>query len=89
MNFITGVRDYIIAILAIVIIALFGRSTYHKYRADRNAKRAEELEDEIQANDITNEVKTFQEVNKTKKERTDETIKTSHTHIEPNTTYSL
>ncbi len=89
MGFLTGVKDYIIAFLAFVILALFGRGAYHKYRADKNAQKVDDLEDEIQANDITNEVKNFEAVNRERKERTDENINTTHTHVEPNTTYSL
>lgn len=85
----TLIKKYLYTAIAFVFLLLSGGLMYQKKRADRNAKKVDELEDEIQANDITNEVKNFEAVNLERKERTDEKIKTTYTHIEPNTTYRL
>lgn len=91
MNFFTSMKQYLYAFVALVIVTLSGALFYQKKRADRNAEEIDDLENEIQANDITNEVKNFQAVNKERKKGTDEKIETTPTpsNIEPNTTYRL
>lgn len=83
------IKSYLTAFVAFVIIVLSGGLFYQKKRADRNAEKIDDLEDEIQANDITNEVKNFEAINREHKKAVDEKIKNTHTRIEPNTTYSL
>ncbi len=85
----TSIKNTIYAFVAFIIVTLAGALFYQKKRADRNEQEIDDLENEIQANDITNEVKNFQSVNKERKRVADEKIKTPHTPIEPNTTYSL
>lgn len=85
----TAIKNYIYTFVAVIMLTLSGALFYQKKRADRNAQEIDYLENEIQANDITNEVKNFEAINRERKEIADEKIKTTHTHIEPNTTYSL
>lgn len=83
------IKGYLYTFIAFVFILLSGAFFYQKKRADSKAQEVEDLEDEMQANDITNEVKSFETINKERKEGTDEKVKTTHTHIEPTTTYRL
>lgn len=87
----TTIKSYIVAFVALVIVALYGRNSYNKRRADRKAKEVEDLETEIQANDINHEVKNFEAVNIERKENTDEKIHTKPISgsLDPHTTYSL
>lgn len=86
----TTIKSYLYAFVAFVMVTLAGALFYQKKRADHNAQEIDDLENEIQANDITNEVRNFQSVNKERKRVADEKInESSDTRIEPNTTYSL
>ena len=91
MMIFSTIKQYIIAGLGFIMLLLTGALFYQKKRADRNAQEIEDLENEIQANDITNEVRNFQNINRERKDHADEKINDAdtHTHIEPNTTYSL
>ena len=90
MGFFTSIKQYIYAFVAFIIVTLTGALYYQKKRADRNAEEIDELEEEIQANDVTNEVRNFEAINKERKKATDEKIQnTTHSHIEPSTTYRL
>lgn len=91
MGIFANIKQAVYALVAFVIVTLTGALYYQKKRADRNAQEIGDLEQEIQANDITNEVKNFQEVNKERKEVASEKIKKEPTTstIRPNTTYSL
>lgn len=85
----TVIKNYVYAFVAFLIATLAGALFYQKKRADHNAEKIDDLEDEIQANDITNEVKNFEAINREHKKAVDEKRKTTHTPIEPDTTYSL
>jgi len=87
----TSIKQYIYAFFAFIIVTLSGLLFYQKRRADRNAREIDDLENEIRANDITNEVRNFKNINKERKDRSSEKIKDKPTPstIEPNTTYRL
>jgi len=54
------------------IVAIFGGYGYiQKKRADRKDEKIDELENEMQANDINNEVKNFEAINRERKDVAD------------------
>jgi len=67
----TIIKQYIYAFIAMLGTFLMGYAYIQKKRADRKDEKIDDLESEMQANDINNEVKNFEAINRTKAEYTE------------------
>ena len=81
------IKFYFQVFIGIFVAGLGAYGYAQKKRADHNAIEINELENQIQANDINNEVKEFQVINRDRKERADEDIKNDTPKLTPNTSY--
>jgi len=87
----TIIKQYVYAFIAMIGAFLMGFALYQKKRADRKDEKIDSLESEMQANDINNEVKNFEAINKTKAEytqrKTDEAFDELDHKLNGNSTY--
>jgi len=89
----TIIKSYLNAILAGLFAILAGAALYQKHRADSKDEKIDDLESEMQANDINNEVKEFQAINKERKdvadEKLDKALDNLDNKLNGNTTYRV
>jgi len=86
-------KQYFYAFIAMIGALLAGFAIYQKKRADSKENKISELEEEMQTNDINNEVKNFEAINRERKDAADEKLDKAlddlDTKLNGNTTYRL
>jgi len=89
----SALKQYLYAFLGVIGALLAGLAFYQKKRADHNAEEIDELENEIQSNDINNEVKNFEAINRERKDiadaKLDKAFDDLDTKLNGNTTYRM
>jgi len=74
----TTIKQYIYAFIAMIGTFLMVFAIYQKKRADRKDEKIDDLESEMQANDINNEIKNFEAINRERKDVADAKINEIH-----------
>jgi len=86
-------KQYLYTFFAMMGALLAGFAIYQKKRADSKEEKISELEDEMQANDINNEVKNFEAINRERKDiadaKLDEAFDDLDHKLNGNTTYRV
>jgi len=67
----SALKQYLYAFFTMVGALLAGFAIYQKKRADSKEDKISELENEMQTNDINNEVKNFEAINRERKDVAD------------------
>jgi len=88
-----ALKQYLHTFFAMIGVLLAGFAIYQKKRADSKEDKISELENEMQSNDINNEVKNFEAINRERKDiadaKLDKAFDDLDTKLNGNTTYRM
>jgi len=89
----SALKQYLYTFFAMIGVLLAGFALYQKKRADNKENKISELEDEMQVNDINNEVKNFETINRERKDiadaKLDEALDAIDRKLNGSTTYRM